>query len=82
MSLIARMSFDDEDPPLHVHLTERANELHQEQPVEWVRVLRTLEESLAEYGRRVRAHRESVESMLTMQGATQVRNGHHPEDAA
>lgn len=67
MALIATATFDDEDPDLHVHFTGRARQLDGAQPVEWVRVLRTFEDSLTDYARRVATVREQLEVVLTTQ---------------
>jgi hypothetical protein len=71
MTLFATMSFDDEDPDLHAHFTTYARSLDDTQPVEFVRVLRTFEESLEAYRIRVRRAREVLELRLTTEAENQ-----------
>lgn len=71
MTLFATMTFDDEDPDLHAHFTNHAHLLDDTQPVEFARVLRTLEESLEAYRIRVSRSREALELRLTAQAEHQ-----------
>jgi hypothetical protein len=65
MTLVLTASFDDEDPDLHTHFTAYAHALDERQPVEFARVLRTLEESLEAYRTRVNQARMKLELRLT-----------------
>jgi hypothetical protein len=71
MSLFATMSFDDEDPDLHAHFTNYAHALDEREPVEFVRVLRTLEESLEAFRIRVNRSRTALELRLTTEAERQ-----------
>lgn len=64
MALFATMSYDDEDPDLHVHLTHRARDLDVHHPAELVRVLRTMEDALTAYAVRVARTRAKMEDDL------------------
>jgi hypothetical protein len=69
--LFATMSFDDEDPDLHAHFTSYAHALDTRNPVEFVRALRTLEESLETFKGRVVRSRQNLELRLTVEAETQ-----------
>jgi hypothetical protein len=62
--LFATMSFDDEDPDLHVHMTKRAHDLEDHHPHELVRVLKVMEEALASQAVRVGRVRATIEGRL------------------
>lgn len=64
MALFATMSYDDEDPDLHVHLTARARDLDQHNPRELARVLHTMEDALTDYAARVGRVRATIERRL------------------
>lgn len=71
MSLFATMSFDDEDPDLHVHFTSWAHSLDTHKPIEFARSLRTLEEALETLKSRVVRSRENLELRLTVEAERQ-----------
>lgn len=64
MALFATMSYDDEDPDLHVHMTRRAHDLEDHNPRELVRVLVTMEQALASQVVRVGRVRATIEQRL------------------
>lgn len=64
MSLFATLSFDDEDPDLHVHMTRRAHDLEDHNPRELVRVLVTMERALSAQAARVGRVRATIETRL------------------
>lgn len=68
MATVAHLSFDDDDPDLHVHFTAYARALDTDDPVEFARVLRTLEDALTAYAARVRTSRERLETAVARVG--------------
>jgi hypothetical protein len=71
MTLIATMTFGDEDPDLHVHFTRHAHDLDDNDPVEFARVLRTLEEACTAYSVRLYRARQALELRLTTEDEQQ-----------
>jgi hypothetical protein len=63
--LLAMLGFGDDSPDLHVHFTRHMRDLEASDPVEFVRLLRTLEESLSEYAARLYAARQMIEQTMT-----------------
>ena len=60
-ALFAMMSFSDDDPDLHVHFTRNARALEDSDPVEFVRMLRVLEEAMTAYTVRLYRARQVIE---------------------
>jgi hypothetical protein len=63
--LLAMLGFGDDSPDLHVHFTRHMRALEESDPVEFARLLRTLEESLAQYAAQVHRVRLVLELRLT-----------------
>lgn len=81
--LFATMTYDDEDPDLHVHMTSRAHLLEDHHPDELVRVLHTLEEALTAQAVKVGRVRATIEARLIIE--TEAREArqearHHGRD--
>lgn len=53
MTDIARLVFDDRDIGLHVHMTDYARRMDEYDPQEFIRVMRTMAESLRSYADRL-----------------------------
>lgn len=75
MSLIATLTFDDEDPDLHAHFLRHAHQLEDNDPHEWVRVLRVLEDSLHEYAERVGLAAAKLGDRLEHEAAARAQLG-------
>lgn len=83
MTLIARMTFDDEDPDIHAHFLQHAHDLEDNDPHEWVRVLRVLGDALRDYAERVDVVAGKVGDRLEHEAAARAQLGRerHPEGA-
>lgn len=69
MVLFATMSYDDEDPDLHTHLTNRARDLDRHNRPELIRVLGTMEDALKAYAIQVARVRAKMEDDLALERA-------------
>lgn len=81
MTLVVTMTFDDEDPDLHAHFAQHAHNLEDDEPGEWVRVLRVLGDSLRDYAERVDVVAAKVGDRLEHEAAARAQLGRdrHPE---
>lgn len=69
------LGFGDDSPDLHAYFTRHMRALEESDPVEFVRVLRVLEEALSEYAARLYAHRQLLEQVQTAAAEHQAASG-------
>lgn len=64
MSVIARLEFHAEGPPLHVHFTRLGQAISDDDPRRFAQVLRELESALTQYAEVVAGVRTRLENRL------------------
>jgi hypothetical protein len=82
MTLVATMTFDDEDPDVHAHFTVHAHVLEADETAEWARVLGVFADSLREYADKVEDVALKVNARLETEAAARAQLGRdqHPVD--
>lgn len=75
MALVATMTWDDEDPDIHAHFLQHAHQLEDNEPGEFIRVLRVFADSLRDYAERVDEVAAKVGDRLEHEAAARAQLG-------